>query len=232
MGLLISTKLGSSEFTNLKPPPKNYWQAQEYLMYKEGKNKVMFVPQSCCDVDRSNNNEFQMSGGRSIADAIGDVRNSKEYKEAKAEGKEVEMHIPLSITRTNYGIPRAHWITAIVKEKQGEHSDVELNFVDSMGLSLGYNFDHITQEVRDVSIQEDQLNVLIPKVDINYQYKSDQALTDHHSCGPYVAKYISEHAEKYYGPSKAVNVDQSIGALPPGNTPFRKQVIKPPKRRG
>jgi hypothetical protein len=208
-------------------PPLLLLLDQEYLMYKEGGNKVMFVPQSCCDVNRSNNNEFQMSGGRSIADAIGDVRNSEEYKKAKAEGKEVEMHIPLSITRTNYGIARAHWITAIVKEEQGEHSNIELNYVDSMGLSLAYNFDHITQEVRDISTKEDQANVLIPKVNTDYEYKSDQALTDKHSCGLYVVKYISEYAEKQYSPSKrAVGVNQKIGLFSPDSTFIRKQVAK------
>jgi hypothetical protein len=228
--LLCNELENDLEFINLRPKPKPY-EPKQFLMYKENGNKVMFVAQSCNDVDPKNIREFILGGERNIEDAINDVRITNEYKKAKEENKEIEIFTPLAITRKAYGIKRAHWITTQIKESGDK---IQLNIIDSMGTSLGYSFDHITNALSISSISEfteavnndtgDVTVISSPSVSQNLIYKSDQGLDDHTSCGHYVKRYVTDHAREYYSatPKEQVVADHEPKSytVAPDKTPL------------
>jgi hypothetical protein len=205
----LFNELESLGFINLKKKAKPH-EDQEFLIYKKGINSVMFVPQACNDVEDRNSNQFRMSGGYGISDALTGIIKSPEYLEAKKDNKKIEIHIPLALTRAAYWVKRAHWVTAIINE---ENKQIDLNILDSMESSLGYDFSHLAKEIQDFTIKvnessnspKNEETKFINRIENDYEvidspdigfdgkikntYTGDQGLMDHYSCGYFVARY-------------------------------------------
>ncbi len=206
-------------FINLEKKPRPY-EMQKFLLYKEGIDSVMFVPQACNDVKNRDSNKFILSGGYGISDALADIVKSPQYIEAKENNKKIEIHIPLALTRRGaLGIARAHWVTAIINE---ENNRMTLDILDSMESSFGYNFSHVAEEISTFvtkanettfssrgeemkaadSADEDYVMLKTPDFsfdgNIKNKYTGEQGLSDHNSCGFFVIKYIKEYAQNHY----------------------------------
>lgn len=203
---------------------------QSFLLYKEKEDSVMFISQACNDVDRENNPlEFKKSGGLSIGNSLQEIMETEEYKQAKDSKKKIEIHTPMSMTKSAYGISRAHWVTAILTE---EGNTMNLTIADSLPSSLGYNFEATISEIDNViskanelgedieskleepGLEENYLDVekqiLFSKSNYRYEPRSDQGLADHNSCGLYVIKYISEYAQDNYRNRSTNPMEQAI----------------------
>ena len=153
------------------------------------------------------------------------------------ENKEIEIYTPLALTKRAYGIKRAHWVTAIIEEKAD--NSIQFNILDSMGTSLGYNFDHINNELISSSIsteaegineKDDSVVVSSPTIKSGVKHKSDQGLHDHTSCGHYVIKYITDHARHYDQEEQIMEPSRKAECIiaGPQKTPF----IAHPEGRG
>jgi hypothetical protein len=180
------------------------------LLCKERGDSIIFISEACNDIDRSNNlNDFILSGGRNITDALEEVMTSQECKEAKSQSKKIEIILPLAITRSPNMIKRNHWITSVITINNDE---MKLEIIDSLPFSFGYSYGHLIEEINvkliDIANQDIPFNeptdehALIHNhpiklnSEVQYQYTGAQGILDNKSCGFHVIDVISNHALK------------------------------------
>jgi|GEM_PF-3699620 len=195
----------------------------ESFLYKENDRSVMFIAKSCSDASPKNQTKFQRSGGRNIESALMEVTQSEEYKNAKEQEKKIEIFVPFAITERQGLVTRNHWVTIHMRE-QNERMNLEI--IDSMSVPISealpaqnYDYTPTVESIQQFFIpdsngthEDEGFEIISTPLEVKFsgiEYRGDQATLDGTSCGHYVIKYITEHAEVEYRDKTAMTLVES-----------------------